>query len=155
MTNEMKEITDNKPIEEKDEKPKMFYKINIIKANENNKNNDDKEKNNQPVLKSFRKLNVTKNILESSFRSKKSNLNTNNDEQIKKNIFSQVKKSNINTHHNKSKIFQEESFSPKLRQFNYNIDSNINSNNNTNKITKKESKVKYVYQYKNCQNIIK
>ena len=116
MINEIHDNINKKPINEKNLNKRNVYKINVIKINENNDKQDKK------IIKSFRKMKSTtnsKNILDCSYRSKQGSIKSNNNEQIKKNLFVNAKKTNIRFHHNKSKIFREESISPKKRKFNY------------------------------------
>ena len=106
-----------------------FYKINVIKAEENNdkkvdENNEKKDKFISKSLRRMKSINDTKNILENSLRIKKGSVKSTNNEQIKKSLFANVRKTNINFFNNKTKIFQDDSISPKKRKINYNRNNN-------------------------------
>jgi hypothetical protein len=132
MNNEMKDNTINNPIQPKKESNRNFYKINIIKAEEN-KVKDEEDNVKKELNKSFRKtksLNSAKNILQYSIRSKRGSElceNKQNEQQPKKNLFAQVRKSNINNLHNKSIIFQGKSSANKNKQY-YKYNSHKNTN---------------------------
>ena len=121
MINEIHDNINKKPIKEKDVNKGNVYKINVIKVNENN---DKKDKNSLKSLREMKSIANSKNILDCSFRSKKSSLRSNNNEHYKKNLFINAKKSNIRSNHNKSKIFQEESMNSKRRNLNYSKNNN-------------------------------
>ena len=129
----MKDSTNNNPIQPKKESNGNFYKINIIKAEENKMKDDEEDNVKKGLNKSFRKiksLNSAKNILQHSIKSKRSSENSKNkqnEQQPKKNLFAQVRKSNINSLHNKSIIFQGEPSANKNKQY-YKYNSHKNSN---------------------------
>ena len=158
MNNEMKVNNDSKPNQINRLSDKNFYKINIIKVTENNKNDEEKDnEKDKGVLKSFRKYKSinTKNILENSCRSRKSSFQNKNEEskdqqskKSSKNIFAQVRKSNINSLHNKSIIFEGNPCPDKKKYCKYN--SHTNNNNShflnllrfTNNLYEKEESLK-------------
>ena len=133
----MKDNINFKPIQINRLSDKNFYKINIIKVTENNKNDEEKDnEKDKDVLRSFRKYKSinTKNLLQNSFRSKRSSFQNKNEEakdqqskKSSKNIFAQVRKSNINSLHNKSIIFEANPCPDKKKQY-YKYNSHTNNN---------------------------
>ena len=121
MINEIHDNINKKPIKEKGVNKGNVYKINVIKVNENN---DKKDKNNLKSLREMKSIANSQNILDCSFRSKKSSVRSNNNEHYKKNLFVNAKKSNIHSNHNKSKIFEEDTMNSKRRNLNYSKNNN-------------------------------
>ena len=109
------------------EDQKKLYKINIIKNLENEITNNIKGNNNEYHFilksKSINDINKIKNVLENSFKEKKSSKNSSNEPRVNS-LFFQSKKS-ISRDNNKSNIFYEEPISPIKKYWENNKDNSF------------------------------